>query len=108
MFWKIIYFETPRGKKPVRDFIDDQIPALKGKYVGMVDFLKEYGPFLIPKYTKKIRRNLYELRITGKEQIRVLYTVQKRNIVLLHAFKKKTPKIPRKEIRTALLRLDKV
>lgn len=106
--WKVIYFESPRGEKFVKEFIDKQSPAVKGKYIGMIDFLEEYGPFLSGKYTKKLRKDLYELRITGKEQIRVLYTVQKRKIVLLHAFKKKTRRTPLKEIKTALLRLDRI
>lgn len=80
---------------------------VKGKYIGMIDFLKNYGPFLSSKYTKKIRKNLYELRITGKEQVRILYAVREKDIILLHAFKKKTQKTPQKEIKTALLRLDR-
>ena len=108
MIWRIIYFESPRGERFVKTFIDKQSPAVKGKYLGMIDFLKEYGPFLSGKYTKKLRKNLYELRITGKEQIRILYTVRQRDMILLHTFKKKTQKIPSKEIKTALLRLDRI
>ena len=105
MAWTVVYFESPRGERFVKKFIDKQSPAVKGKYIGMIDFLKEYGPFLSSKYTKKIRKDLYELRITGKEQIRVLYTVWQKNIILLHVFKKKTQRTPLKEIKTALLRL---
>lgn len=108
MSWKVVYFESPRGERFVRRFIDKQDAAVKARYVGMIDFLEEYGPFLSGKYTKKLRKDLYELRITGKEQIRVLYTVQKREIILLHAFKKKTRRTPLKEIKTALLRLDRI
>lgn len=72
----------------------------------MVDFLEKYGPFLGGKFTKKLRKDLFELRITGKEQIRILYTAKASNIILLHVFKKKTQKTPPNEIKTALLRLD--
>lgn len=106
MAWKVIYFESPRGERFVKEFIDKQSLFVKGKYIGMIDFLGEYGPFLSSKYTKKIRKDLYELRITSKEQIRVLYTVRKKDILLLHAFKKKTQKTPEREIGTALLRLE--
>jgi len=108
MAWKVIQFESLRGEKYVKGFIDKQNPVIKAKFIGMVDFLENYGPFLSAKYTKKIRKDLYELRITGKEQIRILYTVRQQEIVLVHAFKKKTQKIPLKEIKTALLRLDKI
>ena len=106
MSWKVVYFESSRGERFVKKFIDKQSSRAKGKYIGMIDFLAEYGPFLTSKYTKKIRKNLYELRITGKEQVRIFYTVQRRDIILLHAFKKKTQKTPAKEIKTALSRLD--
>jgi len=108
MVWNIIYFESKRGERFVKEFIDEQNPIVKGKYIGMIDLLLEYGPFLSSKYTKKIKNGLYELRITGKEQIRVFYTVRQKNIFLLHAFKKKTQKIPKKEIETALSRLDTI
>ena len=108
MAWRVIYFESPRGVRFAKAFIDKQSPAVKAKYIGMIDFLEEYGPFLSGKYTKKLRKNLYELRITGKEQIRILYTVRQRSIILIHAFKKKTQRVPSKEIKTALLRLDKI
>jgi len=108
MKWGIVYFESPRGERFVKEFIDKQSPAVKGRYIGMVDFLEEYGPFLGGKYTKKVRKNLYELRITGKEQIRVFYTVKGKEIILLHAFKKKSQKLPKKEIEIALQRLDRI
>jgi len=106
--WNIIYFESSRGERFVSDFIDKQTSIVKGKYVGMIDFLERYGPFLSSKYTKKIRRDLYELRITGKEQIRIFYTVFKKTVILVHAFKKKTQKTPSKEIKTAILRLSRI
>jgi len=60
MAWKVIQFESLRGEKFVKEFIDRQNPAVKAKFIGMIDFLEEYGPFLSGKYTKKIRKNLYE------------------------------------------------
>jgi len=108
MKWKVIQFESLRGEKYVKGFIDKQSPLVKAKFIGMVDFLENYGSFLSGKYTKKIRKDLYELRITGKEQIRILYTVRRQEIILVHAFKKKTQKTPLKEIKTALLRLDRI
>ena len=106
MAWKVIYFESRRGEKFVKEFIDEQSYAVKGKYIGMIDFLTGYGPFLSSKYTKKIKSDLYELRITSKEQIGIFYTIKGKDIILLHAFKKKTQKTPAKEIKTAVSRLD--
>ncbi len=108
MAWDIVYFESPRGEKFVKKFVDKQSSLVRAKYIGMIDFIKKYGPFLSGKYTKKLRKDLYELRITGKEQIRILYTTRQSKLVLLHAFKKKTQKIPAKELKTALSRLDMI
>ena len=108
MRWWVVYFQSSRGERFVKEFIDKQSPAVKGRYIGMVDFLEEYGPFLGGKYTKKVRKNLYELRIAGKEQIRIFYTVKGKEIILLHAFKKKSQKLPKKEIEIALQRLDRI
>jgi phage-related protein len=108
MDWKVVYFESARRERFVKEFIDKQRLGVRAKYAGMIDFLKKYGPFLSGKYTKKLKKNLYELRITRKEQIRVFYTVRQREIILLHAFKKKTQKTPLKEMKTALLRLDRM
>jgi len=108
MVWKVVYFKSARGESFVKEFVDEQRPEVRAKYAGMIDFLEKYGPFLSGKYTKKLKKNLYELRITGKEQIRVFYTVRHREIILIHAFKKKSQKTPQRELETALLRLDKI
>jgi len=36
----------------------------------------------------------------------IFYTIKGKDIILLHAFKKKTQKTPAKEIKTAVSRLD--
>lgn len=70
-----------------------------------IEFLETAGPFLKPPYAKKISRNLYELRIKGRDEIRIFYTRANEDYVLLHAFKKKTQKTPRKEIGIAIDRM---
>lgn len=61
-----------------------------------------------PPDVKKIDRNLYELRIRGQEAVRIFYTKTIEGYFLLHAFKKKTQKIPRKEFKTAIDRKEKL
>ena len=106
MSWNVIYFQSFRKEKFVKKFVDKQGPIVKAKFIGLIDLVENYGPFLSSKYTKKLRNNLYELRLTGKEQIRFFYTVWRKNIILLHGFKKKRQKTPIKEIKTALKRLE--
>jgi len=52
-------------------------------------------------YAKKIRNNLYELRIRGKRSFRIFYTFDSQIIYLLHIFQKKSQKTPVKEINIA-------
>lgn len=107
----IYFFQTSRGEKVVKEFIK----KLQGKTIGKVsqniDLLKIHGPFLGMPYSKRLVKEIYELRIRGKEEVRILYTFSKNTIYLLHAFKKQTQKTPSKEIKIAenrKLLLDKV
>ena len=106
--FNVYFFETARGTCPVKEFINkqDQITVLK--ITKTIEYLERGGPFLKPPHTKKIVNNLYELRIQGKEAIRIFYSKIVGEYYLLHAFKKKTQKTPRKEIETALDRLKEL
>ena len=55
---------------------------------------------------KKLTDKLYELRIRGKQEVRIIYVFRKQIIYLLHAFKKQTQKTPEKEIKIARSRLQ--
>lgn len=101
MTWKVYFFQTPRGEKIVKEFLKSLETRTVGKVSQTIDLLKEHGPFLGMPYSKKLTKGISELRISGKEEIRILYTFSKNNIYLLHAFKKKTRETPRKEIKIA-------
>lgn len=105
MVWQIILFETKRGEKPVEEFILQQNSQAKAKIAHLIDLLEKYGPMLGMPHSKKLTSELYELRIRGKQEIRILYSFKKHNIYLLHAFKKQTQKTPHKEIEITLKRL---
>jgi phage-related protein len=70
--------------------------------------LEEFGPYLRAPHSKKITDKLYELRIVGENSIRILYTFYNNKYYLLHAFKKKVNKIPKKEIKIALDRIKEI
>jgi len=93
--WNILFFETERGEKIVKEFITTQEKTTIAKIIHKINLLETYGPLLDLPHSKKITTELYELRIRGRNEIRVIYTF------LMHAFKKKTQKIPIHEIETA-------
>ena len=108
MIWKIRDLQTPRGENLIESFILKQEQPTKTKITRMILTLGQYGPNLGMPYGKKIDKDMWELRISGKEAIRVFYTVRKDEIILLHIFKKKTEKIPQNELELAKQRLSKL
>lgn len=106
MGWKIILFETKRGEKPVEEFIKSLPESTTAKVAHKIDLLEKHGAYLSMPHTKKLTSVLYELRVRGVVEIRIIYVFKSRNIYLLHAFGKKTQKTPVKEIETASRRLN--
>lgn len=105
---KVKTFETKSGQKPIDEFIKLQDQPTISKIAFRIDLLEQFGARLGMPYAKKITDKLYELRIRGKVDIRVLYAFRNNQALLLHIFKKKQDKIPLKEIKTAEERLKLV
>lgn len=108
MAWKVKYFQTARGDYPVKDFIGKQDQSTQTKIAHSIRLLIDYVPFLKPPDIKKLQDKLYELRIPGKTAIRIFYTITSGEYYLLHAFKKKTQKIPTKELKVTLDRIKEI
>lgn len=105
---KIKFFQTARGDCPVKEFIEKQNISTGAKITYFIELLENYGPFLKPPYMKKLQNRLYELRISGKIAVRIFYTMYRNEYYLLHAFKKKSQKTPKKELKLALDRMKEV
>lgn len=105
MDWNVKTFETLRGEKPVDEFLKKQSAQTQSKITHLLDLLELHGNILGMPHSKRLDRNLFELRIRGQQEIRILYCFKKGEILLLHAFKKQTQKTPRKELERALRRM---
>ena len=84
---------------------------MRAKLDHIVRLIQEFGLNQVHEpYVKSIRGKLWEMRLTGRDGIaRALYvTAKDRRIVILHAFHKKTRKIPKKAVETALSRMKEV
>ena len=108
MGWRVKFFQTSRGDYPVKEFIGEQNEATYAKIIHAIGLLATNGPYLKPPYIKKFYQKLYELRISGKIAVRIFYSVFKGEYYLLHAFKKKTEKTPKKELKIALDRMKEL
>ncbi len=105
MTWTIEY-----RYKDVEQFVLMLPTGLSAKYFHLTDLMLEFGADLGMPHTKPMSNGLFELRVKGKEGIaRVFYcTKVGKQIIMLHAFIKKTPKTPPKELRKAQQRLSEV
>lgn len=105
--YKVVFYEDSRGKTPVLDFIGAQDRSTQSKFVKLFNLLQIYGPELMMPYARNLKDGMYELRIRGKNEVRVFYvwvSGNRQRIVLLHVFKKRSQKLPAKELTVARTR----
>lgn len=100
------YYLTSTGENPVKKFIESLSKQQKAKIFRILLAIEEYGLLAILPHTRKLSGTpLWEIRILGKDNIRILYvSVEQNNVLVLHGFIKKKQKTPQKEIDTALER----
>lgn len=105
--WDLEYYESPNGEIPVYDFIEALDRNAKAKIYFSLELLKEFNITLTKPHVKKIEGSeLRELRILGKDSIRIFYiAVVKQKFLLLHGFIKKQQKTPKNELKIAEKRL---
>ena len=106
--WKVNFFQTARGDRPVEEFIKEQDEATYAKLLTAISLLRNGGPFLKPPFIKKLQNKLCELRVSGIVAIRIFYTMKNQEYYLLHAFKKKTQKTPHQELKIAIDRMKEI
>ena len=99
------YLQTEAGRFPVEAFINGLDPAAQRKFFFKRSLLEEFGPRLPQPHAKRLEENLYELRFeTHTGAVRVFYCFDGKRVILLHAMKKKTQKLPPQELAVALQR----
>lgn len=99
------FYVSPAGKAPVRDWLlamDQDDRRVVGKDIQKVEF---GWPIGMP-YCRPLGRGLWEVRsdISSGRIARVLFCLTDGDMILLHAFVKKTQKTPLQEIDLALRR----
>jgi len=86
-------------------FIKNLQKPTAAKVLRTIDLLEKFGQKLGAPHAKKISPRLFEIRIPGKQEVRIFYSFHKSQIFLLHGFIKKSQKIPHREIKIALQKL---
>lgn len=102
----IDYYLDSQGRNPVKEFINSLPVRARAKIRRVLLLLEEYGlSSVIPHIRKISGSDLWEIRILGKDNIRILYVILDRGAILaLHGFIKKTMKTPRRELNKAMNR----
>lgn len=90
----------------VEEFISNLSNQHKAKILRTVDLLEKFGSKLRMPHSKKVSKKIFELRIRGVKEFRILYTFHKKSAVLLNIFIKKSQKISKNELETTKNRLN--
>ena len=102
------FFKSENGREPVRDFLKG-LQKEDRKTIGVDIKTVRYGWPLGMPLVRKMLSDLWEVRIRLKSNIcRVLFTVVDQEMILLHAFIKKSQKTLKSELETAQKRMAKL
>ena len=106
-----IRFYDPQGKiSPIKEFLDTCQSSLRTKILRQLKYVEEYGLSpAIPNIKKITSTPLRELRILGRDNIRIIcVSLPDKEVKVLHVFRKKKQKTPTNELNIALKRYREV
>jgi phage-related protein len=106
--FQAVYYRAPDGREPLLELIESldtpRRAALRNQ-IGRLNLLSDEIPHLPFPHSSQVEGELRELRCHfGAERYRVLYRRSESLLVLLHAFRKTTKKLPASEIAIARMR----
>ncbi len=104
-------YETSGGQPIIEEFIRSLQPDTQAKCIRILELLEEFGPELSMPHTKPLGNGLYELRVRGRQEVRMFYVFSVGTVLyIVHAFLKKTQVTPKKEldlVRQRLLQIQR-
>ncbi|TDA64064.1 MAG: type II toxin-antitoxin system RelE/ParE family toxin [Clostridia bacterium] len=105
---KVTLYMSPSGRTPVADYIANLNAESRAKVARALDLLEQYGPALGPPHVKPLKGTggLCELRVPfGGQAYRLFFFPDGGEVIVTHAFTKKSEKTPKKELQTAISRM---
>jgi Phage-related protein len=102
------YKDSVSGNSPVVEYLEKIAEKHSSKIYRQLEFLKDSCGYINEPYGRHITGKIRELRVDfSNNYYRILYfTFVDKNIVILHAFLKRTDKTPNREIQIALNRYN--
>ncbi|MES2073925.1 MAG: type II toxin-antitoxin system RelE/ParE family toxin [Pseudomonadota bacterium] len=102
------FYRTEAGTEPVRDWLRD-LPHSDRKIIGEEIKTVQIGWPLGMPLVRKMDADLWEIRISLPGRIaRVLFTIEDKQMVLLHGFIKKSQATPKDDLKTARKRQKQI
>ena len=102
MAWALEFYGAASGRAPVEEYLDNLTSTEAAKAARGLDLLRTFGIDLGMPHVRHLRGNLYEFRLRGQREHRVMYpALAGQRFLLLHAFTKKTQRTPPAEIALA-------
>ena len=109
---RIRFYLKSSGRSPVEEFVQDLSLELRSDFFDAIALLAAGQVLAMPlsRNLSSIHRGLHELRLKDRSgQVRFFYWIKLGEaIYLLHAFRKKTQELPRKEIDLVLKRIKEI
>ena len=103
------FYRTPAGTEPVRDWLKS-LPPEDRREIGQDIATAEYGwPVGMP-VCRPLGQGLWEARsnLSGNRPARVIFCIARGQMVLLHAFVKKTRRTPDEDLALARKRMKEI
>ncbi len=88
----------------IRKFVNNLDDNSYAETIKALELLAERGHEIRMPFSKKINKNIYELRIKSIQNVRIFYTFRYDEIFLLHAILKKTQRLSSKDLSLAINR----
>ncbi len=85
----------------IETFIQSLQKPTTAKVLRTIDLLERFGNQFGMPHSKNVKKNIFELRVRGQQEVRIFYTFHQNTVVLLHGFIKKSQKTPQQELAVA-------
>lgn len=93
---EILFFD-----KKVEKFISSLDRSTIAKVLRTMDLLTRFGHELGMPHSKALKEGLFELRIRGVQEVRLIYLFHSHAAVFVHGFVKKSQKMPERDLAIA-------
>ena len=102
------FYRSEIGREPVRDWLR-RLPRSDRKVIGRDILTLQLGWPLGMPLARKLEDGLWEIRSRlNTVNARIIFTVRNDTIVLIHGFIKKTGKTPKRDLRLARQRMERL